>query len=274
MFTLVDLSICLKAVSKVVLILSCGLFISASDPMSSSGAQSVEYVHGAITRGDKANKQIALVFTGDEYADGAQTISNVLRSHGVPGSFFLTGRFYRNPKFQPVIKSLITDGHYLGAHSDEHLLYCDWVNRDSLLITKQEFIQDIEKNYDELDRLGISKHNASYFLPPYEWYNDSISAWTNQLGLTLINFTHGTLSHADYTTPSMTNYRSSEVIYSSIMTYEQSKASGLNGFILLSHIGTAPERIDKFYSYLDNLISELQKKGYVFLRIDELLKRK
>lgn len=273
MFTLVDLSICLKAVSKVVFILSCGLLPSASAPMTSSDAQSFEYAYGAITRGNKANKQIALVFTGDEYADGAQTISNVLKSHNVPGSFFLTGRFYRNPKFQPGIKSLIADGHYLGAHSDEHLLYCDWVNRDSLLITKQEFIQDIEKNYDELDRLGITKHNASYFLPPYEWYNDSISAWTNELGLTLINFTHGTLSHADYTTPSMTNYRSSEVIYSSIMTYEQSKASGLNGFILLSHIGTAPERIDKFYPSLDNLIRELQKKGYVFLRIDELLKR-
>lgn len=272
MFTLVDLSICLKTVSKVVLILSCGLFISVLDPMSGD-AQSFEYVHGAITRGNKADKNIALVFTGDEYADGAETISSVLNSHNVPASFFLTGRFYRNPKFQPAIKSLIADGHYLGAHSDKHLLYCDWVNRDSLLITKQEFIQDIEANYRELNRLGITKHNASYFLPPYEWYNDSISAWTDELGLTLINFSHGTLSHADYTTPSMANYRSSEVIYSSIMMYEESKASGLNGFILLSHIGTAPERTDKFYSYLDKLIRELQEKGYGFLRIDELLKR-
>jgi peptidoglycan/xylan/chitin deacetylase (PgdA/CDA1 family) len=108
-------------------------------------------------------------------------------------------------------------------------------------------------------------------LPPYEWYNDSISAWTKSLGFQLINYTPGTLSHADYTTPEMPNYRNSEVIYRSIINFERESARGLNGFILLSHIGTSPDRKDKFYYKLDVLITELKTRGYHFKRIDELL---
>ena len=46
---------------------------------------------------------------------------------------------------------------------------------------------------------------------------------------------------------------------------------GLNGFILLIHIGTAPERTDKLYLRLENLIDEMTRRGYTFVRIDETL---
>ncbi len=226
---------------------------------------------GAIIRGDTSEKKLALVFTGDEFADGGEHILSVLKSQKIPGSFFLTGNFYRNPGVEQLIHSLLSEGHYLGAHSDQHLLYCDWENRDSLLVTKEELIHDLENNYKVMNRFGISKENALYFLPPYEWYNDTISSWTKSLGLQLINYTPGTLSHADYTTPDMPDYKSSEVIYKSIVDFERESTEGLNGFILLSHIGTAPERTDKFYDRLETLITELKIMGYQFQRIDELL---
>jgi peptidoglycan/xylan/chitin deacetylase (PgdA/CDA1 family) len=150
-------------------------------------------------------------------------------------------------------------------------LYCDWTKRDSLLVTEQQFKSDLEKNYDELKRFGVSKSNAHFFLPPYEWYNDSISAWTQEMGLQLINYTPGTLSHADYTTPADKNYRGSETIYQSILDYEQKHSSGLNGFILLMHIGTDPKRTDKFYHYLPQLLRWLKGKGYQPVRVDALL---
>ncbi len=226
---------------------------------------------GAVVRGDTSEKNLALVFTGDEFADGGEHILSVLKKQQIPGSFFFTGNFYRNPGFEQLIRSLLSDGHYLGAHSDKHLLYCDWENRDSLLVTEEEFIHDLKNNYKVMRMFGISKKNALYFLPPYEWYNGNISNWTRSLGLQLINYTPGTLSHADYTTSDMPNYKSSEVIYKSILEFESGSTEGLNGFILLSHIGTAPEREDKFYYYLDDLITELKIKGYQFKRIDELL---
>jgi peptidoglycan/xylan/chitin deacetylase (PgdA/CDA1 family) len=68
-------------------------------------------------------------------------------------------------------------------------------------------------------------------------------------------------------------YVASKDVYNSITDYEKSSPTGLNGFILLVHIGTDPRRTDKFYMMLPQLIDELHQKGYHFARIDELLKQ-
>jgi hypothetical protein len=65
-----------------------------------------QYLHGAMVRGDTAKMVLALVFTGDEYADGGLHIARVLDEHGIQGSFFLTGKFYRNPDFAALIGQL------------------------------------------------------------------------------------------------------------------------------------------------------------------------
>lgn len=230
------------------------------------------YSHGAIVRGDTALKEIALVFTGDEFGDGGKCISEILGKEKIKASFFLTGNFYRNTEFEPLIKELLKNENYLGSHSDRHLLYCDWTKRDSLLVSKKEFINDLEDSYSEMAKFGIKRDEASYFLPPYEWYNDSIASWTGEYGLQLVNFSGGTRSNADYTIPEMGNqYVDSKTIYNSIISYEKRTVSGLNGFILLVHIGTDPRRTDKFYFYLPELITELRCNGYRFVRIDKLL---
>jgi endoglucanase len=222
-------------------------------------------------RGDTTKKELAIVFTGHEFADGGTAILQTLKQQNIKASFFFTGDFYRNKNFQSLIQQLKKDGHYLGAHSDKHLLYADWNKRDSLLVSKQQFKKDLLQNYAEMNRFGISKTKATFFLPPYEWYNDSIATWTKQLGLQLINYSPGTRSAADYTWPGLPNYQSSEAIYQSILNYEQTKPAGLNGFILLLHIGTDPKRSDKFYHLLPQLIQQIKTKDYELKRIDEIL---
>ena len=226
--------------------------------------------YGAMVRGDVSQKKIALVFTGDTFADGASLIRQALNHQDVKASFFLTGNFYS--QFKAIAKELKSDDHYLGAHSDKHLLYADWTKRDSLLVTQEKFKKDLRDNYRRMAKLGVKKSDALYFLPPYEWYNLQIAKWTKEMGLTLVNFSPGTRSVADYTYPEMgLRYRSSEEIYRSILEYETQDPNGLNGFILLLHIGADPRRTDKFYYKLDSLISALKAKGYSFVKIDELL---
>jgi endoglucanase len=140
------------------------------------------------------------------------------------------------------------------------------------LVTKKQFSFDLADNYTSMARSNIDITKAAYFLPPYEWYNDSIAAWTKDLKLQLISFTPGTLSHADYTTTKDKNYRSSETIFNSILDFEKQRPAGLNGFILLMHVGAGPDRADKFYKYLPQLINELKAKGYHFQTVDKLLK--
>ncbi|MEO6682597.1 MAG: polysaccharide deacetylase family protein [Ginsengibacter sp.] len=228
--------------------------------------------HGGIIRGDTTQKNIALVFTADEFGDGDAYILKALKNRKIRGSFFFTGNFYRNPEFTSTIRRLKKDGHYIGSHSDKHLLYCTWENRDSLLVTKEEFVQDLQNSYLEMENFGIKKSDAPFFLPPYEWYNDSISTWTKEAGLQLINFSSGTRSNADYTYSEMgSKYVSSDRIMESILKFENSQPNGLNGFILLIHFGTDSRRTDKFYHQLPSLLRQLKNKGYEFLKINELL---
>ncbi len=257
-------------------LLALQLSIGAAGPLRAQEQKPGRFVydHGAIIRGDITKKEIALVFTGHEFADGGTFIREVLKKGETSASFFFTGDFYRNEANSPLIQALRRDGHYLGPHSDKHLLYCTWENRDELLVTKEEFSADILRNYEAIGPFGVAKDNAPYFIPPYEWYNAAIAGWAGDLGLNLFNFTPGTLSNADYTTPDMANYTSSARIYQSIIDHEKNDPHGLNGFILLVHIGTHPGRTDKFFRSLDRLLNVLRDKGYRFVRIDGLLKNR
>jgi peptidoglycan/xylan/chitin deacetylase (PgdA/CDA1 family) len=228
-------------------------------------------IKDGIVRGDTSRKELALVFTGDSYAEGGLTILDALKSRAIKGSFFFTGNFLRNPQFAPLIQRIVEEGHYLGPHSDRHLLYLSWEG-DHLLVGQDEFIKDVKDNLAEIARFGVDLRNIGYWIPPYEHYNETIAKWSRQLGLTLINFSPGTISHADYTGEQDANFASSQKIWDSIFKKEREDSHGLNGFILLIHIGAGDGRKDKFFYRFDRLIEELSGEGYRLLRIDQLLR--
>ena len=218
------------------------------------------YQDGGIIRTDPSVKHIDFVFTAADKADGAERIISTLRKYNIKGGFFFTGEFFE--MYPDVVRRLVAEGHYVGSHSYGHLLYAPWGSRDSLLVIKQEFEEDIFKSYKVLREFGIT--DAPYFIPPYEHYNATISSWARQLGLQVINYTPGTLTNGDYTTPEMKRYFSSKEILGRIWEYERTDPNGLNGHIMLIHFGTDPARTDKFYDKLPGLIRELRRKGYSF----------
>lgn len=218
------------------------------------------YRDGGIIRTDPSVKHIDFVFTAADKADGAERIISTLRKYNIKGGFFFTGEFFE--MYPDVVRRLVAEGHYVGSHSYGHLLYAPWGDRDSLLVTRQEFNEDIFKSYKVLREFGIT--DAPYFIPPYEHYNSTISSWARQLGLQVINYTPGTLTNGDYTTPEMKRYFSSKEILSKIWEYERTDPNGLSGHIMLIHFGTDPARTDKFYDKLPGLIRELRRKGYSF----------
>jgi endoglucanase len=217
---------------------------------------------GAAVRMNSGEKIVYLIFSAHEFAEGGPVITSALKKHEAKASFFFTGTFYQNSANREMIKRLIADGHYLGAHSDTHLLYADWTKRDSSLINHQQFTDDLKANYQKMSTFGIRPEKATVFLPPYEWYNAESVDWSQQLGLKVINFTPGIRSNADYTTPDMKGYRSSDTIMNDIKDFEKNDPGGLNGCIMLIHFGTAPERTDKFYNRLGDLLKYLKQKGY------------
>lgn len=228
---------------------------------------------GAIIRGPQDQRQLALVFTAHEYAEGAETILNELARHDAQASFFLTGAFLTNTQFSSLLDRLQYERHYLGPHSDQHLLYCDWDPARTLLVTEEEFHADLAANVAKIPGgWGEGRRFSRYFLPPYEHYNRDIADWTRAHGWVLINFTSGTRSNADYTGEADKNFVSSQKIFDSIIARERDDPSGLNGYILLLHLGAGPGRADKFHTRFGELLDYLALQGYEFVRVDELLR--
>lgn len=220
---------------------------------------------GVIVKRNGVGKTVYLIFSADFLFEGADTILKVLDKHNIKGSFFLTGNSLRMEEHHDKIRRIITDGHYVGGHSDRHILYADWDKQRTNLVSDDSLKRDISANYEELQRFGITKYEAPYFLPPYEWYNVQNVNAIKDMGIVPVNFTPGTVTFDDYTTPGMTNYRSSQELIEMLMKYEEKNT--LNGGIILIHPGTSPLRTDKLYHRLDNIIDTLELKGYHFDRL-------
>jgi len=248
------------------------IYLLAAKQNEAGNNNNFTYSHGAIIRGDSTKKKIALVFSADEFGDGLPTIIKTLHKQNVKGSFFFTGRFYCDKKYQSYIQQLNKSGNYLGPHSNAHLLYNDWNNRDSLLVTHEQFVADMQKNLKTIQQQHITIHHPQYFIPPYEWWNDTIAAWSKQPGLRLFCFTPGIRTNADYTYPEMgASYKSSEWILQSLKNQLSQNKNAFNGAIILIHAGTDARRKDKLYNRLDELIDWLRLNGYSFNTIDKLL---
>jgi peptidoglycan/xylan/chitin deacetylase (PgdA/CDA1 family) len=242
---------------------------------------------GGIVRGDRSRRELALVFTAHLYGEGAGPILDALAAHGARASFFLTGNFLRDERFRPFVRRMVRDGHYVGPHSDSHLLYCSWEDRRRTLVTREQFEADLQRNLNELRRIGAlqgandhgqdaraTKHGQdarvpTYFMPPYEWYNAEQVEWARSMGVIIVNFTPGIGSNRDWAPESHASFRPSEQIASDILAYERREPDGLNGAILPLHLGS--ERRDKMHPHVEPLLRELAARGYTFLRIDELL---
>jgi peptidoglycan/xylan/chitin deacetylase (PgdA/CDA1 family) len=246
------------------------LFLAAMT--AQAGLDYCEYQEGGIVRGPLAKKKIALEFAADEFTEGGTTVLDQLAARRVKASFFLTGHCLRNPKNEALVRRMVADGHYLGPHSDSHPLLCPWSGPKKTLVTKEFFQGDMERNIEAIEKFGVKRPAIQFFIPPYEWYNEEIAQWTREMDLRLIDFTPGTSSTSDYTANSASNFVSSKAIFASIVARE--KQDGLNGYLLLLHLGSGPRRTDKMTDQLGELIDYLQGRGYQFVRVDELLAEK
>lgn len=227
---------------------------------------------GALVRGPRHQRRLALVYTGGSFADGGTKILDELKAHGAGGSFFLTGDFCRYAAFQPLVARMHREGHYVGAHSDKHLLYASWDSPPKLLVTRAQFDDDLTRNLIELEALGIPRAQAPVFLPPYEHHTQEIADWTVARGMVLVGFTPGTRSSADYLPDTDPGFISAPEIVKTILKKEETDPDGLNGFLLLMHLGATPERtVDRLHDHLGALMDELGRRGYRFVRVDALL---
>ena len=223
--------------------------------------------YGAIVRVNPDEKVVYLCFTADVNFNGAETVLKTLKKQKVKGNFFLTGNCLRAADNQDVVRRIVAEGHYVGGHSDGHVLYCDWGAGRPTLMSADSIMTDLRANYAELAKFGVKQADARWYLPPYEHYNAFSVGILESMGVKVVNYTPGIGTPADYTTPDMKNYRTAQTLIDGLWKFE--KKQGLNGALVLIHPGIVESRPDgeRLYNRLGEIIRYLKKKGYRFDRL-------
>ena len=186
---------------------------------------------GVIVRGPASTRAMALVFTAHEYAEGSDAILAALDRHRARASFFLTGDFLRRREFSGFVERAVRAGHYIGPHSDRHLLYADWREKKTL-VTRAAFEEDLRANLAEIERVGAGRPRL--FLPAFEWCNAEVVGWARAMGITTINMPPGTRSNADYTEEGSANFVSASDIVASILSAEKVSLATLRTSLALT----------------------------------------
>jgi len=227
--------------------------------------------YGAVIRGDVHTKKLALIFTGGDFGESTAPILDTLKERKIKAGLFVTGNFIRDSKLRPLLERATKEGHYVGPHSDSHPLYASWDERDKTLVTEDFFKKDIKKNIAALGAIGaLTREKRVYFIPPYEYYNGDQVKWAEKLDLVLFNLSPGCGSSRDYIKEGAPHFVTTQKLYDDILAYEKKDPHGLNGYLLLLHLGSG--RKDPFHPMLGPLCDELSKRGYEFERVDQLLK--
>lgn len=193
-----------------------------------------------------ARRIVALTFDGGSGAQGLPKILAALAAAGVPGTFFLTGRWVeQHPDGARQIAAVPM--HSIGNHSYDHPHFTQLTNAqiDSEIARCQSDIQ------------GTTGRNPKpIFRFPYGDSDARTVAEVNRLGYGSIRWTVDTLGWEG-----ASSGRSTATIRSRVL------ASLQPGEIVLMHIGAADDGTTLDADALPSVIADLRARGYGFVAV-------
>lgn len=198
---------------------------------------------GKPIRGVKTTeKVIALTFDDGPEQPYTQKILDVLNKHNVKGTFFVLGG---NAKGSPdLIKEIMTNGHELGSHTMSHSMM------------KNKSVETIMKDLQSVDKIlrdqGYTKEIT--FRAPYGVTSENLTIALQKLNKRHVMF--------NFLPQDWTNI-SAQQIYDNVVKQLHP------GLIVVLHDGG--KRRDNTVKATEMLIENLQKQGYRFVTVSELL---
>ncbi len=185
---------------------------------------------------DLVKKKVALTFDDGPNAKYTEKLLEGLKERGVQATFFLLGeRVERSPD---IVKKMYTDGHLIGNHSYEH------VNLSTL--SDEAAVVQVNKTNEAIYK--VTGEFPEYIRPPYGCWKSNLDYKTTMIEV-LWN-----VDPLDWKTDN-----SDAVVQRVVSDVEE------NDIILLhdaseSSVNAAFQIVDK-----------LQKDGYIFVTVDEIL---
>lgn len=234
----------------------------------------------SFDNGTTDKKLIALTFDGGAYANAADDILDTLMSRGVSSTMFLTGRFIRkNPE---LVQRIIIEGHEVGNHTSTHPHLTSWADTRShttlpevtnVMIGKE--LKDANIYFKKL----IGYDMRPLWRAPYGEKNRLICLWAQQHGYLHIGWKQARTWRNNFDTndwvpdPETPGYHTPGEILEKFNYFADAQPYGMNGAIILMHMGTKRKEKDKMVHYaLGKIIDQLREKGYEFVTVTVLLR--
>jgi peptidoglycan/xylan/chitin deacetylase (PgdA/CDA1 family) len=234
----------------------------------------------SVEYGPRSHKLLALTFDGGAHANAADAILDTLRSRRVRATMFLTGNFMR--RYPGLVKRLIAEGHEVGNHTNRHPHLTTW-EQDHTHTTRQGVTEsmlrmELRRANKQFRRItGVDL--APIWRAPYGEMNRTICGWAQKEGYVHVSWGQGrtwreNLDTNDWAPNEHAAYKSPEEVYRKILDHATAGGAGLNGGILLLHLGTVrknPE--DQVHRILGRLIDDLRGQGYDFVPATVLIEK-
>lgn len=190
-------------------------------------------------------KVVALTYDDGPHPKFTPEILNVLDKYHIKATFFMIGQDME--KYPGVVKEVLAHGHVIANHTYTH-------PHDIELDTRAQMLVELEKCEKVIERL--TGNRAYLFRPPRGLVDGTVMSVASQEGYNTILWTV-CADHHDAPTPKLMAKRVLDHIRP--------------GAIILAHDGTFPSRW-KDVKATPLIIEELQKQGYRFVTVPELLK--
>ncbi|MBD3418629.1 MAG: polysaccharide deacetylase family protein [Chitinivibrionales bacterium] len=230
--------------------------------------------------GPVEKKLVALTFDGGSHTNAALPILDTLKSRRIPATMFLTGRFIR--KYPSIVERILRDGHVIGNHTMSHPHLTSWASDHTHTtlpdITKEVICRELLEANDAF-KTRYGKNLAPIWRAPYGERNNVIYRWALECGYLHVGWRQGNtwrenLDSNDWVPDDETpGYHTPAEVYEKITGLAGQKPYGINGGIVLMHLGTVrsdPSR--QVHTILGRLIDDLRGQGYTFVSVLKMLR--
>jgi peptidoglycan-N-acetylglucosamine deacetylase len=201
-----------------------------------------------ISRRETICRAVALTFDDGPDPDVTPQLLELLRRHGVPATFFVTGaRAERHPE---LIREILSQGHTIGNHSYQH---------DPLLMlrSRTKLREEVARTQGVLSAFAV---RPLTFRPPVGITNPRLPGVLRDLGMYCVTFSCRAFDRGNRRVAGL-----SEIILKKVRP----------GDILLLH-DVAPkgrEGVEEWLAEMERIVFGLKGQGYQVLSLEELIDR-
>jgi len=229
--------------------------------------------------GVRDKRLVALTFDGGSFDNAAAEILDTLASRNVRGTMFITGEFIR--KFPETVRRIVAGGHETGNHLFSHPHLTSYAeNRLQMTlpaVTPEALRRELAAANDAFSQL-TGKNMPALWRAPYGEYNRQICRWARDAGWLHVGWGQGrswryNLDSNDWIgSEDEAGFHTPGEVMDKIIALAEEVPQGINGGIILMHLGTIRSSDQQVHRILGRLIDELSTRGYRFVTISEMIR--